>query len=234
MSVGALLWTSSCGASAARYELLVSMQKPPAAKPVDCDFRLVNLPPKGDFVEVGMLTHVAGSRQSDPKPFKESIRKDVCGAGGDIVLTQVNNEGEFVRGTILYTAQSAPEQEKSKLEQELDKGIRSIGENTFEIDKALVDKVLADPMSYAKSSGRVVPGIRDGKSDGIVFYAIRPNSLFAKLGLANGDRIHAINGIDLSSADKALEVYTKLREAASLQLSITRRGKPTELTYTIK
>ena len=44
-------------------------------------------------------------------------------------------------------------------------------------------------------------------------YAIRPNSLFGKIGLQNGDTIKSINGIDMSSPDKALEVYTKVRVA---------------------
>ena len=35
-------------------------------------------------------------------------------------------------------------------------------------------------------------------------------------------------------ADKALEVYTKLREATSLEVEITRRGKPVTLKYTIR
>jgi general secretion pathway protein C len=65
-------------------------------------------------------------------------------------------------------------------------------------------------------------------------YAIRPSSVYAKLGLANGDTLQAINGFELTSADKALEVYTKLREATSLQVSVTRRGKDMTINYTIR
>ncbi|MBA3452457.1 MAG: general secretion pathway protein GspC, partial [Deltaproteobacteria bacterium] len=39
---------------------------------------------------------------------------------------------------------------------------------------------------------------------------------------------------ELTSADKALEVYTKLREATSLEMEVTRRGKPVTLKYTIR
>ena len=39
-------------------------------------------------------------------------------------------------------------------------------------------------------------------------------------------RSQSINGFELTSADKALEVYTKLRDATSLEVEITRRGKP--------
>ncbi|MEZ4368301.1 MAG: PDZ domain-containing protein, partial [Kofleriaceae bacterium] len=65
-------------------------------------------------------------------------------------------------------------------------------------------------------------------------YAIKPSSAFAKLGFSNGDTLHAINGFELTSMDKALEMYTKLREANALQVEVTRRGKPVTLNYTIR
>jgi general secretion pathway protein C len=58
--------------------------------------------------------------------------------------------------------------------------------------------------------------------------------VYAKLGLTNGDTLSAINGMELTTADKALEVYTKLREATSLEVEIQRRGKPMTLKYSIR
>jgi type II secretory pathway component PulC len=116
---------------------------------------------------------------------------------------------------------------------EIDAGIRKINDVTFEIRTALLDKILLNPMSVAKGA-RVVPSMKNGKADGFKLYAIRPNSVYAKLGLENGDTLNAINGFALDSADKALEVYTKLRTATRLEVDITRRGKPVTLTYTIK
>ena len=34
--------------------------------------------------------------------------------------------------------------------------------------------------------------------------------------------------------DKAMEVYSKVRDASSLQVNVTRRGKPVTLNYTIR
>lgn len=65
-------------------------------------------------------------------------------------------------------------------------------------------------------------------------YAIRPSSVFGKLGLTNGDTIARINNVDLTSADQALEIYTKLRETRSLTVEIMRRGATLTLTCTIK
>ena len=115
----------------------------------------------------------------------------------------------------------------------VDSGIKKIDESNFEIDKSLVEKVLLNPMAIAKGA-RVVPSMKNGKPDGFKLYAIRPSSAFAKLGLTNGDTLQSINGFELTSADKALEVYTKLREASSLEVEVTRRGKPVTLKYTIK
>ncbi len=120
-----------------------------------------------------------------------------------------------------------------ELQSAIDNGIKKIDETTYEIDKGLVEKVLVNPMAVAKGA-RVVPAMKNGKPEGFKLYAIRPTSVYAKLGLTNGDTLTSINGFELTSADKALEVYTKLREATSLELEVTRRGKPVTLKYTIR
>ncbi len=115
----------------------------------------------------------------------------------------------------------------------IESGVRKIDDSTFEIDRSLVDKVLANPMAIAKGA-RVMPSSKNGEADGFRLYAVRPSSVYAKLGFSNGDTIHAINGFELNSMDKAMEVYGKLRDAGSLQVNITRRGKPVTLNYTIR
>jgi general secretion pathway protein C len=126
-----------------------------------------------------------------------------------------------------------PTGDGDEMQAAVDSGIKKIDDNNYEIDKGLVEKVLLNPMAVAKGA-RVVPSMKNGKPDGFKLYAIRPSSAFARLGLANGDTLQSINGFELTSADKALEVYTKLREATSLEVEVTRRGKPVTLKYSIK
>jgi general secretion pathway protein C len=123
--------------------------------------------------------------------------------------------------------------DRDDMQASIDSGIKKIDDSNYEIDKSLVEKVLLNPMAVAKGA-RVVPSMKNGKPDGFKLYAIRPSSAFAKLGLSNGDTLQSINGFELTSADKALEVYTKLREATSLEVEVTRRGKPVTLKYSIK
>lgn len=106
-------------------------------------------------------------------------------------------------------------------------------DTTYEVPKDVVDAVLSNPMAMAKGA-RVVPAVRDGKPNGFKLYAIRPSSVFAALGLQNGDTLKKVNGNELTSADKALEVYVKIRDSKKLTVEIERRGAPITLTYTIK
>lgn len=115
----------------------------------------------------------------------------------------------------------------------IDTGIKKIDETTFEIDRALVEKVTSNPMAFMKGA-RVVPHMKNNKPEGLKLYAIRPTSPYAKLGLTNGDTLQSINGFELTSMDKGLEIYSKLREASHLEVEVIRRGKPMTLKYTIR
>ena len=121
---------------------------------------------------------------------------------------------------------------KNELAAAIEEGVKKIDDTTYEIDRSVVEKVIANPM--AVRGARIVPSIKNGKPNGFKLYAIRPSSVYAKIGLMNGDTLHAVNGFELTTPDKALEVYTKVRESNSLSVNITRRGKPVTLNYSIK
>ena len=122
---------------------------------------------------------------------------------------------------------------KDELAALIDEGVKKVDDFNFEIDESLREKVLANPMSVARGA-RIVPSVKNGKPNGFKLYAIRPSSVYAKIGFRNGDTIHSINGYELSTPDEALEVYTKLKDAGNLSVSATRRGKPVTLNYTIR
>jgi len=130
-------------------------------------------------------------------------------------------------------AVEAPVENKDEMTAAIDSGIKKINDTNYDVDKSLVDKILANPMAVSKGA-RIVPAMKNGKPEGFKLYAIRQDSLYGKLGLVNGDTLNSINGFELTSADKALEAYTKLREATALEVEITRHGASTTLKYNIK
>ncbi|HET9624822.1 MAG TPA: type II secretion system protein GspC [Kofleriaceae bacterium] len=115
----------------------------------------------------------------------------------------------------------------------IETGIKKLDDTHYEVDKAVIAKVMLNPVAFARGA-RIVPAMKEGKPEGFRLSAIRPGSELARLGLVNGDTLQSINGFELTSVDKALEVYTKLREATSLEIDVTRRGKPVSLNYAIK
>jgi general secretion pathway protein C len=135
--------------------------------------------------------------------------------------------------TAASTAPAAGPNPDDALAADLDKGVRKISETQYELNRDLVNKVLADTNALARAA-RIVPSVVDGKPNGFKLYAIRPNSVYARIGLQNGDTVRAINGFEMTSPDKALEVYTKLRSASHLSVSINRRGQDTTLDYNVR
>ncbi len=103
----------------------------------------------------------------------------------------------------------------------------------YTVPRSLVDAVLANPMGVAKGA-RIVPAVKNGKPDGFKLYSIRRTSIYALLGFRNGDTLVAINGMELTSPDKALEIYTKLKDTTELSIDIERRFQPMTLTIKIR
>jgi general secretion pathway protein C len=81
---------------------------------------------------------------------------------------------------------------------------------------------------------RVVPEQENGRTVGIRMMGIRDDSLLGTLGMKNGDRLQTINGFDMSSPEKALEAYARLRTADKLTVQVNRGGKNMNLDYNIK
>jgi type II secretion system protein C len=105
--------------------------------------------------------------------------------------------------------------------------------NSCTVDKAFVEKLLANPAQLTRQA-RIVPAVRDGETKGYKFYGIRPGSLPKLLGMKNGDLLTSVNGHQLESLDQAMDLYTKLRRASHLSVTIERQGEVVQKEIDIK
>ena len=112
-------------------------------------------------------------------------------------------------------------------------GIRKISETSYEIDQEELDMALAN-LSKIATQARAVPAFENGKPVGFRLFSIKPNSVFTKIGLQNGDVLNSINGYDLSSPDKALELYNKLKTEKNFTMDFKRNGTSTTLEYNVR
>jgi type II secretory pathway component PulC len=80
------------------------------------------------------------------------------------------------------------------------------------------------------AEGDPVPVYSDGTLTGLELQNIRPDGLYARMGLRDGDRVGAINGVAIGSPDAGGELLRALVEAPAIELSVERSdGTPAEI-----
>ncbi|BDG04344.1 type II secretion system protein GspC [Anaeromyxobacter oryzae] len=111
-------------------------------------------------------------------------------------------------------------------------GIRATGKNQYDIDRGVIERTLGDLNTIA-TQARIVPSFKNGVANGFKLFSIQPGSLYSSIGIENGDVIQRINGYEINSPEKALELYQKLREAGHVTIEVERQGQVVKKEYNI-
>jgi general secretion pathway protein C len=112
-------------------------------------------------------------------------------------------------------------------------GVRQLSENQYVVARGEINNALTN-LSDLATKARIVPSFKNGVANGFKLFSIVPDSLYAKIGIQNGDVIRRINGYEMNSPDKALEIYQKLRDASRIEIELERRGETLRKTYSIE
>jgi len=116
---------------------------------------------------------------------------------------------------------------------ELDRGVRKLGKRRYEIKRGTLELALRNLPSLSRSV-RVAPELLDGKPVGFRLFAIEADGPVAKLGLRNEDVLVAVNGLDITTPDRVLNAYGKLKTARHLVLTVVRGGRTMVHEYSIR
>ncbi|AAC07420.1 type II secretion system protein GspC [Aquifex aeolicus] len=81
---------------------------------------------------------------------------------------------------------------------------------------------------------RLVPYIKNGKTEGFIFEWVKPGSLFYKLGLRRGDILVSINNTTIRSGEDAFRILQMIRNEPNLKVELIRRGKREEINVRIE
>lgn len=111
-------------------------------------------------------------------------------------------------------------------------GIRSMGDNRWVISQSEIDKARSNLGSLLKQA-RMEPYVVNGQTEGFVVRMIRPRTLLANLGMKVGDVVSAVNGVELDSPEKALQIFQQLREAKRLTVDLTRGQEKMTFEYNV-
>jgi len=112
-------------------------------------------------------------------------------------------------------------------------GIRQTSPYSYLVDRREVEHSIEN-LNTVITQMRAVPYLRDGKSLGFRVFNIRPNSLFERMGLENGDVIQNVNGNELSSPTQALGLLDSVQSADEIVVNLLRNDEPHTMTYTIR
>jgi general secretion pathway protein C len=114
-------------------------------------------------------------------------------------------------------------------------GIAKKNDFEFTVDQALITAQTADLgaiLQQARMVPNIVPGT-GGQVQGFRFVAIQPGSVYEKLGFKPMDVIKKVNGEDVNSPTKAMELYNALKTEGRITLSVERNGRDETFIYNV-
>jgi hypothetical protein len=138
------------------------------------------------------------------------------------------------------SVQSKAARDREKIDSERERIFANLGTEISKTDgshyiltRKGLEAVLGNISALSRSM-RIAPEVKNGKPNGFRVSSIKPGSLLALVGFQNGDSIQAVNGNEISTPEKALETYTKLRSTGLVRASILREGKPVTIEIKIE
>ena len=176
----------------------------------------------GDSVQEAQIRQILRGKVILRHGDKDEILIMVEGKGSPQPAAKVNSRRRPGRQT-RRPAQTAPLAESSG----------EIEEVTIPIAKDVLQNSMND-LNDLMTQVRVRPYFRRGKPEGLIVSQIKSGSVFAKLGLMNGDIIANVNGKQMSSPEEAFQFYNSLKSGKAVSIEITRRGKKKMFTYDIQ
>ena len=120
------------------------------------------------------------------------------------------------------------------IEERIRSGVTRADDGSYEVPRDLIQDVANDSSLMESQAPRVLPNYVNGQPAGFRLQGIRSGSIFSAIGIRNGDVIVSVNGTDIDSPQRAMELYQAMLQQEQVEMGILRRGQPHTLNYTIK
>ncbi len=108
-----------------------------------------------------------------------------------------------------------------------------VSESAWVIDQNAVLNSLEN-MGSVLTDARMTPRVAKGAIQGFTVTEIKPRGVFDAIGLKNGDVLTRINGYDIDSPERAMQVLAGLRGATAIDLDLIRGGEKKSFHYDIR
>jgi len=101
------------------------------------------------------------------------------------------------------------------------------------VSRSEVTEKLQDLQSIM-TDAQIRPYFEAGAQQGFIISNIKPESLYQKLGLRNGDVILDVNNKQMQSADDIMELVNLMQSGQNIAVNLKRGGKPESINYSFK
>ena len=109
--------------------------------------------------------------------------------------------------------------------------VQRLAENRFAVPRAEVESAAQNPAALY-SQARILPRYDQGKMVGVQLNAIRPGSLFAQVGIQDGDTVTQVNGVTVSTPEDGQRLLQEFSAGGELRVTVkSRDGQVRELEY---
>ena len=113
-------------------------------------------------------------------------------------------------------------------------GSRGIRRQRVSLRRNMITEAIED-VSKLMTQVKITPKMgEDGQQEGLSMSNIKPNSIFRRMGLRNGDVLKSVDGQEIQSVDDALKLYDSLKSADKVAVQIQRRGTERTIEYNIR
>jgi general secretion pathway protein C len=119
-------------------------------------------------------------------------------------------------------------------EKQLAGKVTRVSPTELHVDRSAVDQLLEAQTELMRL--RLSP-VREGdRVVGVTVLGVKPGSTMAILGFENGDRLESLNGIEVTSPDKMLEIYALMKSGSMSKLTahVVRKGQPMNLDFVVR
>jgi general secretion pathway protein C len=109
--------------------------------------------------------------------------------------------------------------------------VERLAENRFAVPREEVENAAQNPAAlYAQA--RILPRYAEGKMIGVQLNAIRPGSLFAQVGIQDGDTVTQVNGVTVATPEDGQRLLQEFSSGGELRVTVQGRdGQVRELSY---
>lgn len=101
------------------------------------------------------------------------------------------------------------------------------------LNRASMERAMEN-LGQLMDQATIRPHIEDGRPAGISITGIKPNAIFRKMRLRNGDVITGVNGRPIESVEDAIAIFEDLTSSSEIKVDIKRRGRNQTIEYRIQ